>query len=193
MKLIVGLGNPGRQYVGTRHNVGFVVVDELARRGGVASWRARFQGEVAEVLAIGERVLLLRPQTYMNRSGLSVIEARAFYKLEAADMLVVCDDLHLPLGRLRCRASGSSGGQKGLQDILLRLGTEEVPRLRIGVGAPPAGGNAVAFVLSRFRAEDGEVMETACQRAADAAVDWVRHGVAYCMNRYNADEVREHP
>lgn len=193
MKCIIGLGNPGRQYVGTRHNVGFVVVDELARRGGAGSWRARFQGEVAEIQVAGTRVLLLRPLTYMNRSGLSVGEARDFYKLETADMLVVCDDLNLPLGRIRCRARGSSGGQKGLQDILQRLKTEEVPRLRIGIGQPPPGWDAVAFVLSRFRAEESPVLETTLRRAADAAVDWVEHGVAYCMNRYNADEVPERP
>ncbi len=193
MKLIVGLGNPGRRYVGTRHNVGFVVVEQLARRGGAGAWRARFQGEVADVQLAQQRVLLLRPQTYMNRSGQSIGEARDFYKLPVTDMLVICDDLNLPLGRLRCRASGSSGGQKGLQDIILRLGTEDVPRLRLGIGAPPAGHDAVDFVLSRFRGEDDELMQAAVERAADAAVDWVQHGIAFCMNRYNSAEVQEQP
>jgi PTH1 family peptidyl-tRNA hydrolase len=168
-----------------------MVVESLASRGGVGSWRARFQGEVAEVQLVEQRVLLLRPQTYMNRSGLSVVEARDFYKLDVADMLMICDDLNLPLGRLRCRARGSSGGQKGLQDILLRLGTEDVPRLRLGIGAPPEGRDSVDFVLSRFRAEDGDLIHAAVQRAAAAAVDWVQHGIAFCMNRYNGEEVQE--
>jgi PTH1 family peptidyl-tRNA hydrolase len=191
MKLIVGLGNPGRPYVGTRHNVGFVVVEQLARRGGAASWLARFQGELAEVQLGAQRLLLLRPLTYMNRSGLSVVAAHDFYKLDVADMLIICDDLNLPLGRLRCRARGSSGGQKGLQDILQRLGTDDVPRLRIGIGTPPAGWDSVDFVLSRFRPEDGEVIDAAVHRAADAAIDWVQHGIAFCMNRYNGEEVQE--
>ncbi|MHB8865476.1 MAG: aminoacyl-tRNA hydrolase [Pirellulaceae bacterium] len=187
MKLIVGLGNPGRQYASTRHNVGFAVAEVLARRGGAGPSRARFHGETVEVQLGSERAMLLCPHTLMNRSGLSVLEARDFYKLDLADVLIICDDLNLPLARLRCRPGGSSGGQKGLQDILRRLGTHEVARLRIGIGSPPDGWDAAAYVLSKFHPEEVDLMRPAIERAADAAYDWAREGIQVCMNRYNAD------
>jgi peptidyl-tRNA hydrolase, PTH1 family len=187
MKLIVGLGNPGRKYAATRHNVGFAVAERLAQRYGQSMPRARFHGETVEAQVGAQRVMLLCPHTLMNRSGLSVLEARDFYKLELADLLVICDDFNLPLARLRCRAKGSSGGQKGLQDILSRLANDEVARLRIGIGPPPEGWDVAAYVLSKFHPEEVDLIQTAVERAADAAVDWVRDGIQYCMNRYNAD------
>jgi PTH1 family peptidyl-tRNA hydrolase len=187
MKLIVGLGNPGRKYAGTRHNVGFSVAELLARRCGQATPRARFHGETVEANVGEHRVMLLCPHTLMNRSGLSVLEARDFYKMDLADLLVVCDDFNLPLAKLRCRSKGSSGGQKGLQDILSRLGTDEVARLRIGIGPPPDGWDVAAYVLSKFHPEEVDLVQTAVERAADAALDWVREGIEFCMNRYNAD------
>ena len=187
MKLIVGLGNPGRKYAATRHNVGFAVAERLVQRLGQTTPRARFHGETVEASLGDQRVLVLCPHTLMNRSGLSVLEARDFYKLDLADILVICDDFNLPLAKLRCRSKGSSGGQKGLQDILNRLGTDELARLRIGIGPPPDGWDVVAYVLSKFHPEEVDLIRTAVERAADAAVDWVREGIESCMNRYNAD------
>jgi PTH1 family peptidyl-tRNA hydrolase len=133
-----------------------------------------------------EKVLLLCPHTYMNRSGSSVLATRDFYKLELAELMVICDDLSLPLGKLRIRTKGSSGGQKGLQDIIQRLGSEEFPRLRIGIDAPPPGWDAADFVLSSFTNEEHAEIEIAVSRAADAVECWVREGVDQSMNRYNA-------
>jgi PTH1 family peptidyl-tRNA hydrolase len=185
MKLIVGLGNPGRKYDGTRHNVGFDVIAELARRQAGAGFRKAFQGETADGNVGGEKVLLLRPHTFMNRSGASVVEVRDFYKLTNAEVLIVCDDLNLPFGKLRVRASGSSGGQKGLQDVILRCGGDDVPRLRIGIGQPPDRMDAADFVLAKFTGSEKKEMELAVMDAADAAETWVREGIANCMNRYN--------
>ncbi len=185
MKLIVGLGNPGRRYEGTRHNVGFAVLAELAQRWGLSRPKGRFQGEVLEGEAEGERLLLLGPLTYMNQSGGSVVAARDFYKLPNEDLLVVCDDLSLPLGKLRFRARGSSGGQKGLADVVRRLGTEEFARLRIGIGSPPEGWDSADYVLARFAADQLPVIREAVVSAAEAAGVWVREGIQFCMNRYN--------
>ena len=137
MKLIVGLGNPGRKYQGTRHNIGFEVVLELAARYQAGSFRRKFNGKVNEVRVGETPALLLLPTTYMNLSGSSVLAARDFYRIPTEEVLVVCDDFNLSLAQLRFRARGSAGGQKGLADILRRLGTQEVSRLRFGVGAPP--------------------------------------------------------
>ncbi len=185
MKLVVGLGNPGRKYEGTRHNVGFAVVREVARRHATSGPKSSFQAELVEANLWGERALLLLPQTFMNLSGTAVGGAFDFYKLEVAEVLVVCDDFNLPLGKLRIRGSGSSGGQKGLADILRRLGTEDVPRLRLGVGPVPPNWDAVDFVLSRFTKQEQPEIELQVQRAADAAVDWAVEGLPVCMNRYN--------
>ena len=185
MKLIVGLGNPGKKYAVTRHNVGFDVVAELARRSGVTGFKKAFQGETADVNLGGERVLLLMPHTFMNASGTSAIAARDFYKLTNDDLLVVCDDLNLPVGKLRVRMSGSSGGQKGLADIIRGAGGENVPRLRIGIGQPPGRMDAADYVLAKYGKEDKTEMELAVVLAADAAEMWARDGVATCMNRYN--------
>ena len=159
MKLVVGLGNPGRKYADTRHNVGFAVLAELARRTGAGRWRFDFEAELVETRLENEKVLLAAPQTFMNLSGSSVVRLRDFYKLEHEDILVVCDDFNLPLGRLRLRATGTAGGQKGLSDIIRRLSTEQIPRLRIGIGQPPAGFEAADFVLSKFRKEEQTEIE----------------------------------
>jgi PTH1 family peptidyl-tRNA hydrolase len=185
MKLIVGLGNPGRKYQGTRHNVGFVVLAELARRFAIGRPRSKFHGEVVEANLDGQRALLLSPTTYMNNSRASVRAARDFHKLPNEDLLVVCDDLNLPLAKLRFRAKGSSGGQKGVDDIIRRLGTEEFSRARIGIGAPPDRWEATDYVLSRFTREELPAIEEAVARAADAVALWSREGIDRCMNQYN--------
>jgi PTH1 family peptidyl-tRNA hydrolase len=185
MKVIVGLGNPGSRYAGTRHNVGFAVVDALAEAPDAGRFQSRFQAEVAE-LRVGEhKVLLFKPETFMNLSGRSVRQVLDFYDLPAEDLLVVCDDINLPLGKLRFRARGTHGGHNGLRDIQSHLGTTEYARLRIGVGAPE-GDDAVDHVLSRFRPVERPVIEEALQLAVQAAVVWVEKGIEVCMNQYNA-------
>ena len=186
MKLIVGLGNPGRKYDQTRHNVGFDVLMRLARQYGSGMPRARFQGETLEANVAGQSVLLLTPTTYMNRSGGSVLAARDFYKIPCEDLLVVCDDFNLPLGKLRFRPKGSAGGQKGLHDIIQRLGTDEIPRLRIGIGPVPEGWDPAGFVLGKFTKDEKEQVDLILDRAAAGAADWCVSGIQHCMNQYNA-------
>ena len=193
MKLVVGLGNPGRKYEGTRHNVGFAVVREVARRHAVGKSKTSFQAEVMEAAWFGknpsgaekQKVLLLLPQTFMNLSGNSVGAARDFYKLTNEELLIVCDDFNLPLAKLRFRSAGSAGGQKGLADVIRRLGTDEVPRLRIGVGPVPDHWEAIDFVLGKFTSAESSEIDLTIQRAADAVEDWAVEGLAACMNRYN--------
>jgi PTH1 family peptidyl-tRNA hydrolase len=187
MKIVIGLGNPGRKYEGTRHNVGFEVLRELARRHTVGAERSNFQAAVSEATIGGEKVLLVRPQTFMNRSGATAVEVRDFYKLTDADLLIVCDDFALPLGRLRIRPQGSGGGQKGLADIIQRLGTENVPRLRIGVGPLPAGWDGADFVLGKFSKQELPEIEVAAARAADTVEHWISDGLAATMNKFNAE------
>jgi len=189
MKLIVGLGNPGGKYKDTRHNVGFEVAARLAKKFATAAPRAKFQGEIVEATIAGQKALLLTPLTYMNASGASVLATRDFYKIENENLLIVCDDFALPLGKLRLRAKGTSGGQKGLEDILRRLGTEDVARLRIGVGILPPGRDAAGFVLSRFTKEEQPEIAEAIERASEAAVAWVELGLATAMNKYNTGGV----
>lgn len=186
MKLIAGLGNPGRRYDGTRHNVGFEVVDELARRWktDATAYDKKFEAALGDAVFAGERALLIRPLTFMNLSGASVQAAARFYKIELPDILVVCDDLDLPLGRVRLRASGSAGGQKGLADILSRLGSTDVARLRVGIDKPPRG-TATEWVLSRYSPQERDVMLETIARAADAVECWIREGLEPAMNRFN--------
>ena len=185
MKLVVGLGNPGRKYEGTRHNVGFEVLAELIRRHGPVKLKSAFRGELADVNVGSQRMLLLWPETYMNLSGASVLEARDFYKLNSEDILIVCDDFNLPLAKLRVRPSGSSGGQKGLDNIILRLGSEEIPRLRIGVGPVPEHFNGADFVLGKFTRQEIPEVQQALVRAAEAVEAWAREDIQICMNRFN--------
>lgn len=187
MKLVVGLGNPGRKYAATRHNVGFGVAEVLASRHGVEKPRAKFQGEAVEINVNGRRALLLCPHTYMNRSGISVLKARDFFKVDAADIMIVCDDFNLPLGKLRCRAKGSAGGQKGLRDIFRCMGTDRIPRLRVGIGIPPDEWDVSSYVLSKFAADELPLIRKAIDRAADALAVWARDGIEICMNQYNVD------
>ena len=184
MKLIVGLGNPGREYEGSRHNVGFQVVERLARMWQIEPNRRRFQGLFGTGSCGPEPVLLLQPQTYMNRSGASVAEAAGFYKLEPADLLVVLDDLALPLGSLRLRPEGSAGGHNGLQDVVERLGNDKFARLRVGIGAARPQ-DMVGHVLGRFRPDERPVMDEAVEKAAAAVQCWVSQGIGMAMNRYN--------
>jgi peptidyl-tRNA hydrolase, PTH1 family len=185
MKVVVGLGNPGRRYDGTRHNVGFAVVDALAKGRNVGRAQRRFDAETAELTEDGDKVLLVKPESYMNLSGRCVRQALDFYQTPLPDLLVVCDDFNLPLGKLRFRPRGTHGGHNGLRDIQQHLGTTEYARLRIGVGAPPEEG-AVDHVLSRFRPAERPVIDDALALATQAVVHWIHHGIDKAMNQYNA-------
>jgi len=185
--LIVGLGNPGAQYSGTRHNAGFAVVDLLARRHNISVIKRDFQAVSGDGYIESQRVILARPMTYMNLSGEAVSAIARFYKLEPADIIVVLDDIALPVGRIRLRLKGSAGGQNGLANILQHLGTQEVPRIRLGVGSAKSG-DMVGHVLSRFPKDDIPLMEEAYLRAAEAVEYAVTDSFENAMNRYNVTE-----
>jgi PTH1 family peptidyl-tRNA hydrolase len=185
MRIVVGLGNPGGKYSGTRHNVGFDVLDELARRWQADRPKARFEAEIREAAVAGEKTLLVAPQTYMNLSGRSLQQVVKFYQTPLDQVLVVCDDLNLKLGQLRMRASGSAGGQKGLLSILQVLATENIPRLRIGIDRPPPQMDSADYVLSRFRKDEQNQIDQAVSRAATAVELWIRDGIEAAMNQIN--------
>jgi len=184
MKVVVGLGNPGPQYAGTRHNVGFDTVDYLASAPGIDPARAKFDALICKAKEGDETVLYVKPTTYMNLSGRAVRAILDFYQVPVGDLLVVCDDFNLPLGKLRVRAKGSAGGQNGLKSIEQALGTQDYARLRIGVGAPGPG-EAVDHVLGRFRPAERAVKEQMIADAARAVLVWIKLGLEPCMNRFN--------
>ncbi|MFC4455498.1 aminoacyl-tRNA hydrolase [Deinococcus sonorensis] len=189
MRLIVGLGNPGSTYAQTRHNVGWLVLDELARRHSV-SWRLQGAAEVAEIRPAGQKVLLLKPQTFMNSSGRAVQPVLAYHKLSPAELLVVQDDLDSPFGLLRLRHGGRHGGQNGLRDIIRLLGTEAFDRLKLGISRPPAGRDPADWVLSRWAETERPVLEQLLSLAADAAQLWATQGLREAQARYNSTDLR---
>jgi PTH1 family peptidyl-tRNA hydrolase len=183
MKVVVGLGNPGREYARTRHNIGFMTLDRLRQALTNPTERNRFKSQIVEGSYGGEKVVLVAPQTYMNLSGHAVREVRSWYHLPIEDLIVVYDDMDLPFGTLRMRESGSAGGHNGMQSIIEQLGTNEVTRLRVGIGRSRSG--AVSHVLSRFSPEEEAALPDLIQRAADAVVSWKKHGVIAAMNEVN--------
>lgn len=188
MKIVVGLGNPGRRYEGTRHNIGFEVLAALARRFAVdRSPRGKFDGEIVETNIDGQPTYLVCPLTFMNESGRCVRQVVDFYNLDLVDLLIVCDDFQLPLAKLRFRPDGSHGGQNGLEDVLEKLATVNVPRLRIGIGPLREGWNPADFVLARFDAEERVAIDAAITRATDAVRVWLTQGMAAAMNQFNRD------
>jgi PTH1 family peptidyl-tRNA hydrolase len=185
--LIVGLGNPGREYANTRHNIGFMAVERLAERWR-ASWKTekKFQSRVARADQDGRRCLLCEPQTYMNLSGEAVGALMNFYRLTPERLLVVIDDADLPFGEIRMRADGSSGGHHGLESIEAHLGTRQYPRLRIGIGREPGAARQITdYVLGAFRRADAELLDKVLTRASDQIECWLNDGIAKAMNRYN--------
>ena len=190
MKVVVGLGNPGAKYAGTRHNVGFDVVDYLAGAPGIGPFRTKFDAEIAESREGGEHVLFVKPQTFMNLSGQAVRAVLDFYKVPLSELLVVCDDFNLPLGKLRVRLNGSHGGQNGLRNIQLLLGTDAYPRLRIGVGSPLQG-EAVDHVLGKWRPTERQAVDDSIAKASQAVLTFIKSGVDVCMNRFNGGTENE--
>jgi peptidyl-tRNA hydrolase, PTH1 family len=191
-RLIVGLGNPGLQYAQNRHNIGFLVLDELARRYG-AAFLAKNKSHLAEARFEGQKIFLQKPQTYMNLSGEAVQPLAKFYQLEPSQIVVVHDDLDLPFGRLRIRVGGSSGGQNGVKDIAARLGTDKFVRLKVGISRPPQGWSVQNWVLSNFLPEEKSMLEQLVTLAADAVVCVTQLGVQETQNRFNQTDLRPKP
>jgi len=185
VKLVVGLGNPGRRYRDTRHNVGFGVVDELARRAETAFEAAPADALMARVRGEGGGVILAKPLTLMNLSGAAVAELVRYFRIDLGGLLIVADDANLPLGRLRARARGSDGGHKGLRSIIERVGSEEFARLRVGIGHGDLGRDLADHVLARFDPDERAAMDAAIARAADAAGLFASDGIDVVMNQYN--------
>lgn len=184
--LVVFLGNPGLKYENTRHNAGFMAADAMAEKQNVRIDRARFKALTATCRIGEEQVMLMKPQTFMNLSGEAVREAVNFYKIPADHVIVVSDEIALPIGKLRIRKKGSAGGHNGLKNIIANLGTEEFPRMRLGVGAPPHPEfEMVDWVLSSFRGQDLEDMKASAAKAADAAECYIREGADRAMNKFN--------
>ena len=184
IRLVAGLGNPGPEYAATRHNIGFIVADQLAAQFG-AGWEKSRKWDA--LLARCGDVFLAKPTSYMNRSGYPLVAISQFYKIEPPQVLVVLDDMALPLGRLRLRASGGSGGHNGLESVIMQFGTEEIPRLRIGIGdAPPAG--SVDYVLSRFLEEEKPIARSAIDRAVEAVKCAIDNDLISAINIFNKTE-----
>ena len=190
MRIVVGLGNPGKEYQRTRHNVGFMLVDEVARRHEIQCSRHRFRSLVGSGRVAGERLVLVKPQTYMNLSGAAVAEVVQWYECELPDLVVACDDFHLALGQIRIRKKGSAGGHNGLTAIIEALGTNEFPRMRLGIGVSDRRHNK-DFVLSTFESEEMDAVKEMVDRAADAADVWLKDGANRAMEIYNARPRRE--
>jgi len=192
MKLVVGLGNPGRRYEGTRHNVGFEVVDRLADQlAADRRWSGRFEGDTLDLVVGAQRVLFLKPLVYMNLSGRSVAAAVQFFQLSLDDVLVVCDDFQLPLGKLRFRSQGTAGGQNGLASVLEALGSTGISRLRLGIGPVPPEWSNTDFVLGRFTRAEKPLAVEMIGRAAQGVTDWISEGIAAVMNRFNRGDEPE--
>lgn len=188
MYLIVGLGNPGEKYQHNRHNVGFQCVSELARKHGLTWDGKRANARLAEGMINGVKVALARPQTYMNESGRAVVGLINWYKIDPlSELLVIYDDLDLPLGTIKLRTQGSSGGQRGMQSIIQQLGKQQFPRLRFGIGRPPEGWEVINYVLGNWNPSEREILPTLYDRAVAACEAMIRDGVIKAMNEVNGE------
>jgi PTH1 family peptidyl-tRNA hydrolase len=186
MFIIVGLGNPGREYQNTRHNIGFDVIDVLAEQNHIAMDEKKHKAVIGKGVIAGQKAALVKPQTYMNLSGESVADIINFYKInEKKELIVVSDDIDLDMGRIRIRKKGSAGGHNGLKNIILHLGHDEFQRVRMGVGGKPAGWDLADYVLSRYTKEEREIMDEGARRAAEAIEVMIANGADVAMNKYN--------
>ncbi len=188
--LIAGLGNPGRKFEHNRHNVGFMLLNRLSLKLGQAFGQVESKSLVAKASFLGERVILIKPQTYMNNSGSAVNSLVHFYKVPLSNLLVAYDDVDLPLGTLRLRPSGGSAGQKGMQSIIERLGTDEFPRLRIGTGRPPGRMEAADYVLQDFPTDESDLLVETLDRGVEAVLTYLKDGLERAMNLYNGELVK---
>ena len=184
-RVIVGLGNPGEEYIGTRHNVGFWCVDHLATANSISLSDRRRKAVIGVGTIADERVVLAKPRTFVNRSGEAVAYLLARYKIPPGDLLVIHDDMDLPLGKLRLRSGGSAGGHKGMKSIIQAIGTQDFPRLRMGIGHPPEGMDEIGHVLGAMSMEERETVERAVELASQAVVSVLTEGISQAMNRYN--------
>jgi len=185
MKMIVGLGNPGKQYEQTRHNIGFMVIDELSSSFNIPLTQAKFKGIYGLGVYNGTKVLLLKPLTYMNLSGESIRAVLDYYQIELEDLLVIYDDLDLPVGKIRLRQKGSSGGHNGIKSTVAHLGTQEFNRIRIGIDRPQPGMSVPDYVLGKFRPEERVLVQEAVRKSADACEAWLKKPFIQVMNEYN--------
>lgn len=185
MKLIVGLGNPGMQYAATRHNIGFEVIDSLAETYNISVVKNKYKALIGDGNIGGEKVILMKPQTYMNLSGEAVRACMEFHKISSDDLIVIYDDISLDVGQLRIRKSGSAGGHNGIKNIIVQIGTQEFPRVRFGVGEKPAGWDLANYVLGRFPEEEMKVVGPKIGDAVKAIDMMIRDGIEKAMNNYN--------
>ncbi len=183
--LIVGLGNPGKKYAHTRHNIGFMCVDALAAKYQIAIESVKFQAKVGEGIITDKRVVLVKPQTYMNVSGVAVRGLASFYKIPSEQILLIHDDLDTPVGTLRIRTGGGAGGQKGVRSTIEHLGTEKFPRVRFGIGRPPGKMDAAVYVLQEFIKEEVPLVRETVERVIKAVEIWLTEGIEMAMNRQN--------
>nr|WP_142398848.1 aminoacyl-tRNA hydrolase [Bacillus thuringiensis] len=186
MKLIVGLGNPGREYELTRHNVGFMAIDELAKRWNISLNEQKFKGVFGAGFVNGEKVILLKPLTYMNLSGESIRPLMDYYKIDVEDFVVMYDDLDIPVGKLRLRMKGSAGGHNGVKSTISHLGTQEFQRIRMGIDRPKNGMKVVDYVLGRFTSEEIPDVNHSIEKAADACEEWLNKPFLQIMNTFNS-------
>ena len=191
MYIIAGLGNPGKEYENTRHNIGFDVIDRLAEEENIAVMESKHKALIGKGYVAGQKVILAKPQTFMNLSGESIREAVDYYKIDPEDIIVIYDDISLDPGQLRIRLKGSAGGHNGIKNIIAYLGTQEFPRIKVGVGAKPPKMDLADYVLSRFGAEEQKIMDEAFGEAAEAAVMMMTTGAERAMNHYNAKKKAE--
>ncbi|MGA4466688.1 aminoacyl-tRNA hydrolase [Bacillus bombysepticus] len=186
MKLIVGLGNPGREYELTRHNIGFMAIDELAKRWNISLNEQKFKGVFGAGFVNGEKVILLKPLTYMNLSGESIRPLMDYYKIDVEDFVVMYDDLDIPVGKLRLRMKGSAGGHNGVKSTISHLGTQEFQRIRMGIDRPKNGMKVVDYVLGRFTSEEIPNVNHSIEKAADACEEWLNKPFLQIMNTFNS-------
>ena len=185
MYMIAGLGNPGRRYTGTRHNTGFEALDRIALHSGASLNMHKFEAEYGTAVIGGQKVLLVKPQTYMNNSGIAVGGLASFYRIEPENIIIICDDINLPVGQLRIRPKGSAGGHNGLKSVISHLGSEDFPRIRIGIGEKPEGWDLADYVLAKMPQEEQAVMDEAYTQALEAAALIAAGETVKAMNLYN--------
>ena len=191
MKILVGLGNPGEEYSNTRHNVGFMAIDALAKQFNVTNWKSKFEAQIADIRFGEEQIILVKPQTYMNLSGNAVGQIMRWYKVDADSVIAIYDDMDIPIGTAKLKQRGSSGGHRGVESLLVNIGKEEFARVRIGIGRPPAGWTVVDHVLAKFSKEERASIDEIIKKLIPAIECIVKQGIDKAMNRYSFKPKKE--